>query len=266
MLLSDAGCARQLQPAASPAFVEHADDSAHAGFARLSVVFRWLLERYETGTGHVTPPLPDTGELGSRTGVAGRVAVMTALWLSVSLAPIAFAQPQFDPLYACEYTGTAKLAPGTFNAWKCQCGGGIHGDRNEDYAPVCIQPKAVEDDAALRKELRCLFDHSPSKGEGHGEAAAWVIKGECGFELAYEKQSQTAEVALSCPGPDQVNLVAHANTHSYLGLINGRLRAIGVEPSSGTPPSDRNTAQVCKRPIYVLTEKYVWVAYPKRAY
>lgn len=184
--------------------------------------------------------------------------------LVMLLSPIATAQ-HTDPIYACEYTGDAGLAPGTFNKWKCECGGGVNGARNETCEPVCDAPKRPEDDAAFRRELRCLFNRSPSAGDGTGESAAWAVKTECGFALLDERRSPTAaEVKQSCPAKDQTNILWNFHTHPYEQIlkVNAADRGHRVRTDVQPSPGDREAARECNRPFYVLSDNWVFVAYP----
>ena len=183
--------------------------------------------------------------------------------LAMLLSPITTGAVTTDPKYACEYTGDAGLAPGTFNKWKCECGGGVNGARNEACEPVC-EADRPEDDPAFRRELRCLFNRSPSAGDGTGESAAWVVKTGCGFALLDERSSPRAEVKQSCPAGDQVNIGWNVHTHPFEQIVKlnatdiGHRARTGVEPS----PGDRKAAHHCNRPFYVLSDNWVFVAYP----
>jgi len=220
----------------------------------------------------------------------GTLIFLCLLGLGFSLASNVYSQrepePTYEPLYACPRpqepgdgglpdAGLPDAGSGRCH-WECTCGGWEVGkpipDNKfrtcrgvcDDETPKC-KLKPIGRDPALQNMLRCFYEGSPS-ATGIGEAAGFIRKHEdtCVYDVADRVESKVNHAAQICTGA--ADIVAEVHTHPTWSVDDrNRVTNIGPEPSRPTdkdPRGDTLSAAHCKIPFYVLTSRFVWVAYP----
>ena len=115
--------------------------------------------------------------------------------------------------------------------------------------------------------LRCFYLKSPSASDGTGEGAAFIrhSEGSCEYQLVDIVTSKDSHADQRWTGANDIVASVHTHPAWSVDPITHRVTLIGPEPSrptSSDPRGDVLAAKSYKIPFYVLTDRYVWVAYP----